>query len=35
LPVGDSRLQPLGTQGMGTKRADVQPEPQAIPTAMK
>jgi hypothetical protein len=35
LPVGDSRLQPLGVAGVGTKRADVQPEPQAIPTAMK
>jgi hypothetical protein len=35
LPVGDSRIQPLGTQGMGVKRADVQPEPKAIPTAMK
>jgi hypothetical protein len=35
LPVGDSRIQPLGTQGMGAKRADVQPEPHAIPTAMK
>jgi len=35
LPVGDSRIQPLGAVGMGAKRADVQPEPQAIPTAMK
>ncbi|MDO8357403.1 MAG: hypothetical protein Q7U76_13510 [Nitrospirota bacterium] len=35
LPVGDSRIQPLSAQGMGAKRADVQPEPRAIPTAMK
>ena len=35
LPVGDSRIQPLGTQGIGAKRADVQSEPHAIPTAMK
>ena len=35
LPAGDSRIQPLSAQGMGAKRADVQPEPRAIPTAMK
>ncbi|THJ25138.1 MAG: hypothetical protein CAF45_002100 [Nitrospira sp. CG24E] len=35
LPVGDLRIQPLGAQGTGAKRVDVQPEPQAIPTAMK
>jgi hypothetical protein len=35
LPAGDSRIQALGVAGMGAKRADVQPEPQAIPTAMK
>ena len=35
LPAGDSRIQPLGAQGAGAKHADVQPEPRAIPTAMK
>jgi FtsP/CotA-like multicopper oxidase with cupredoxin domain len=35
LPVGDSRIQALGTQGTGAKRAEVKPQPQAIPTAMK
>jgi len=35
LPAGDSRIQPLGHAGMGSKQADVQPEPQAIPTAMR
>jgi len=35
LPTGDSRIQPLGAQGAGAKHADVQPEPRAIPTAMK
>lgn len=35
LPVGDSRIQALGTQGMVAKCAGVQPEPHAIPTAMK
>ena len=35
LPVGDSRIQPLGANGSGARQADVQPEPQAIPTAMK
>ena len=35
LPAGDSRIQPLGAHGAGAKHADVQPEPRAIPTAMK
>ena len=35
LPVSDSRIQPLGAAGVGAKRADMQPEAQAIPTAMK
>ena len=35
LPVGDSRIQPLGAQGTGAKRVELKPEPQAIPTAMK
>ena len=35
LPVGDSRIQALGTQGKVAKCAGVQPEPHAIPTAMK
>jgi len=35
LPAGDSRIQPLGAHGTGAKRADVQVEPRAIPTAMK
>ncbi|TKS61143.1 MAG: hypothetical protein EWM72_00630 [Nitrospira sp.] len=35
LPVGDSRIQPLGASSMGAKRANAQPEPRAIPTAMK
>jgi hypothetical protein len=35
LPTGDSRIQPLGTHGMGGKRAEMEPQPQAIPTAMK
>ena len=35
LPVGDSRLQPLGVAGAGAKQAELQLEPQAIPTAMK
>jgi FtsP/CotA-like multicopper oxidase with cupredoxin domain len=35
LPVGDSRIQPLGAHGMGAKHADVQPDALAIPTAMK
>ena len=35
LPAGDSRIQPLGAHGAGAKHADVQPEPHAIPTAMK
>jgi len=35
LPVGDSRIQPLGAAGMGAKQADAQPDVKAIPTAMK
>ncbi|HEX9154252.1 MAG TPA: hypothetical protein VF819_01740 [Nitrospira sp.] len=35
LPAGDSRIQPLGAAGMGTKRAELELQPQAIPTAMK
>ena len=35
LPAGDTRIQPLGAGGSGARQADVQPEPQAIPTAMK
>ncbi len=35
LPVGDSRIQPLEAQGTGAKRAELKPQPQAIPTAMK
>jgi hypothetical protein len=35
LPTGDSRLQPLGVAGAGAKKAEMQLEPQAIPTAMK
>ena len=35
LPTGDSRLQPLGTAGAGAKRAEMQPEPRSIPTALK
>jgi hypothetical protein len=35
LPTGDSRLQPLGMAGAAPKQAELQPEPQAIPAAMK
>jgi len=35
LPTSDSRLQPLGTAGAGAKRAEMQPEPRSIPTALK
>jgi FtsP/CotA-like multicopper oxidase with cupredoxin domain len=35
LPAGDSRIQPLGTAGAGTKQAEMQPEPRGIPTALK
>ena len=35
LPVGDSRIQPLGAQGTGTKRVELKPQPQAIPTVLK
>ena len=35
LPAGDSRIQPLGTHGMGAKQAEVEPAVKAIPTAMK
>ncbi|MDF0642442.1 MAG: hypothetical protein P0111_00305 [Nitrospira sp.] len=35
LPVGDSRIQPLGAVGMGAKRADAAPQPQAVPTALR
>ncbi len=35
LPVGDSRIQPLGAAGMGAKRVEVDPEARATPTAMK
>jgi manganese oxidase len=35
LPAGDSRIQPLGTQGTGAKRAETELQPQAMPTAMK
>jgi hypothetical protein len=35
LPAGDSRIQPLGTASMGAKRAELELQPQAIPTAMK
>ncbi|CAI4033974.1 putative Manganese oxidase [Nitrospira tepida] len=35
LPVGDQRIQPLGAPAVGIKSAEGQPEPQAIPTAMK
>ncbi len=35
LPAGDSRIQPLGPVGSGAKRADAQPLPQAVPTAMR
>ncbi|MDH4301854.1 MAG: hypothetical protein OEV51_07240, partial [Nitrospira sp.] len=35
LPAGDSRIQPLGAGGVGAKRADGTPQPQAMPTAMK
>ena len=35
LPTGDSRIQPLSASGAGARQAEVLPEPQAIPTAMK
>ena len=35
LPTSDSRLQPLGDQGMGAKRAATELQPPAIPTVMK
>jgi len=35
LPVGDSRIQPLGAAGVGAKRVEVNPEARATPTAMK
>ena len=35
LPTGDARIQPLSASGAGARQAEVQPEPQAIPTAMK
>ncbi len=35
LPAGDQRIQPLGAASTGAKRAETQPEPKAIPTAMK
>jgi FtsP/CotA-like multicopper oxidase with cupredoxin domain len=35
LPTGDSRIQPLGAASAGAKRVNVQPAPQATPTAMR
>ena len=35
LPTGDSKLQPLGAPGLGAKRADIERDPQTIPTAMR
>jgi hypothetical protein len=35
LPAGDSRIQPLGIVGTGAKRAEIQSEPQGVPTAMR
>ena len=35
LPAGDTRIQPLGIVGMGAKRAEIQSEPQGVPTAMR
>jgi hypothetical protein len=35
LPVGDPRIQPLGSGGAGARQAAVPPTPPAIPTAMK
>jgi len=35
LPAGDTRIQPLGAVGSATKRAEMVPQHQAIPTAMK
>jgi hypothetical protein len=35
LPAGDTRLQPLGAAGVGAKQAEVERQPQALPTAMK
>ncbi|MFO0734101.1 MAG: hypothetical protein U0361_24690, partial [Nitrospiraceae bacterium] len=35
LPAGDSRIQSLSAGGTGARQAEVAPQPQAIPTAMK
>lgn len=35
LPVGDSRIQPLGSASAGSKRAEEEPAVKAVPTAMK
>jgi hypothetical protein len=35
LPAGDKRLQPLSAGGVGSKHADADGQPQAVPTAMK